>query len=167
MHQNVARCRDGDVSLKYDAAECSPGLLSMEWYPSIIVPGCHRMFTSVGEHGMVPLLVPGVFPPVVFPCRQTACQNTCRELQLFCFADDTTLYVSGHSIADSSFKLSSTLSAANKWLSDSGLQLNASKTKNMLIQSSCLKSLPPLDIQLDGSSIDQVQTYKYLGVHGT
>ena len=56
----------GDVSLKYDVAECSPGLLSMEWYPSIIVPGCRRMFTSVGEHGMVPLLVPGVFPPVDF-----------------------------------------------------------------------------------------------------
>ena len=33
---DVARRRDGDVSrvsLKYDAAECSPGLLSMEWYP--------------------------------------------------------------------------------------------------------------------------------------
>ena len=66
---DAARCRDGDVSrvsLKYGAAECSPGLLSMEWYPSIIVPGCRRMFTLVGEHGMVPLLVPGVFPPVGF-----------------------------------------------------------------------------------------------------
>ena len=41
-------------------------LLSMEWYPSIIVPRCRRMFTSVGDHGMVPLLVPGVFPPVGF-----------------------------------------------------------------------------------------------------
>ena len=37
---DVARCRDGDVSrvsLKYDAAECSPGLLSMEWYPSLFL----------------------------------------------------------------------------------------------------------------------------------
>ena len=62
---DVARCRDGNVSrvsLKYDAAECSPGLLSMEWYPSLIVPGRCRMFTSVGEQGMVPLLLPGVFP---------------------------------------------------------------------------------------------------------
>ena len=53
---DVARCRDGDVSrvsLKYDAAECSPGLLTMEWYPSLMVPGRRRMFTSVGEHGMV------------------------------------------------------------------------------------------------------------------
>ena len=59
MHQNVARCRDGDVSrvsLKYDAAECSPGLLSMEWYPSLTVPGCCRMFTLIGEHGVVPSL---------------------------------------------------------------------------------------------------------------
>ena len=56
MHQNVARCRDGDLSrvcFKYDATECSPGLLSMEWYPFLMVPGHRRMFTSVGEHGMV------------------------------------------------------------------------------------------------------------------
>ena len=32
--------------------------------PSIIVPGCRRMFTLVDQHGMVPL--PGVFPPVGF-----------------------------------------------------------------------------------------------------
>ena len=38
----------------------------MEWYPSIIVSGCRRRFTSVGDHGMVPLLAPGVFPPVGF-----------------------------------------------------------------------------------------------------
>ena len=36
--------------------------LSMEWYPSLIVPGCCRMFTSVCEQGMVSLLIPGVFP---------------------------------------------------------------------------------------------------------
>ena len=64
---DVARCRNGDVSrvsLKYNAAECSPGLLSMEWYPSLFLHGRCRMFTSVGEHGMVPFLVPGGFPPV-------------------------------------------------------------------------------------------------------
>ena len=56
MHQSVARYRDGGVSrvsLKYDATEFSLGLLSMEWYPSLMVPRCRRMFTSVGGHGMV------------------------------------------------------------------------------------------------------------------
>ena len=32
----------------------------------LLVPGCRRMLTSVGEHGMVPLLVPGVFSPAGF-----------------------------------------------------------------------------------------------------
>ena len=55
---DVARCRDGDVSrvsLKYDAAECSPGLLSMEWYPSLdaakcsprlVTPSCSWSFST-------------------------------------------------------------------------------------------------------------------------
>ena len=37
---DVARCRDSDVSrvsLKYDTEECSPRLLSMEWYPSLFL----------------------------------------------------------------------------------------------------------------------------------
>ena len=59
---DVATCRDGDVSrvsLKYDAAECSPGLLSMEWYPSLfldaakcsprlVTPSCSWSFPPVG-----------------------------------------------------------------------------------------------------------------------
>ena len=57
---DVARCRDGDVSrvsLKYDAAECSPGLVSMEWYPSLfldaakcsprlVTPSCSWSFST-------------------------------------------------------------------------------------------------------------------------
>ena len=80
------------------------------------------------------------------------------------FADDTSLYVSGHSIADISNKLSCALLAASKWFSDSGLRLNTSKTKSMLVHSCRRKSLPPLGIQLDGNCIEQVKNYKYLGV---
>ena len=42
----VARCRDGDVSrvsLKYDVAECQPGLLGMEWYPSLFLEFFHQL----------------------------------------------------------------------------------------------------------------------------
>ena len=55
---DVARCRDGDVSrvsLKYDAAECSPGLVSMEWYPSLFPEFFHQLF---------------------FPCRHTCSSET-------------------------------------------------------------------------------------------
>ena len=50
---DVARCRDGDISrasLKYDVAECSPGLLSMEWYPSLFLELFHQLVFNAGTH---------------------------------------------------------------------------------------------------------------------
>ena len=80
------------------------------------------------------------------------------------FADDTTLYVIGQSTTEISATLSCALASAHKWLLESGLHLNAAKTKCMLIHSCRRRSLPPLEIQLNGTSIQQVQSYKYLGV---
>ena len=80
------------------------------------------------------------------------------------FADNTTLYVIGHSTTDISAKLSRALTSAHKWLLESGLQLNVTKTKCMLIHSCCWRSLPLLEIQLNGTIIQQVQSYKYIGV---
>ena len=56
------------------------------------------------------------------------------------------------------------LDAAHKWLLDSGLQLNVRKTKCMLVSSNWRKSVPPLNVQLDDAHIEQVSTYKFLGV---
>ena len=56
------------------------------------------------------------------------------------FADDTSLFVAAHTTADITAALNHALDSANKWLLDSGLQLNVAKTKVML----CL--LPPLFI---------------------
>ena len=49
------------------------------------------------------------------------------------FADDATLIVASHSVADISDTLSHALTSAHQWLLASGLQLNASITKCMLI----------------------------------
>ena len=80
------------------------------------------------------------------------------------FADDTTLYIAGYSVADISAKLSCALASAYKWLSDSSLQLNTTKTKCMLIHSCHRRSRLSLDVQLNDTPIEQVQSYKYLGV---
>ena len=54
----VARCRDGEhvsrVSL-HDAGECQPGLLGMEWYPSLFLKFFHQL---------------------IFPCRHTCSLET-------------------------------------------------------------------------------------------
>ena len=80
------------------------------------------------------------------------------------FADDTTILLAGHSTTDISIALTNALDCAYKWLWNSGLRLNVSKTKSMLIHSKRQKCLPPMNIQLNGTPIEQVQSYKFLGV---
>ena len=80
------------------------------------------------------------------------------------FADDTSLYIAGRSTDDISNTLTRALGSAHKWFLDSGLKLNVSKTKCMLISSNRRKSLLALNVQLDGVCIEQVCTYKFLGV---
>ena len=80
------------------------------------------------------------------------------------FADDTTLIVAGHSVADISDTLSHALTSAHQWLSASGLQLNASKNKCMLVRSSRWQPQTSLVVQLGGTIIEKVQSYKFLGV---
>ena len=62
-----------------------------------------------------------VLGPLLFSLFVNSLPEHLQGIATVLFADDTTLYVSGHFVADTSFKLSSTLSAANSWLSDSGL----------------------------------------------
>ena len=45
-----------------------------------------------------------------------------------------------------------------------GLQLNASKTKCMLLHSSRRRIETGLDVHVDGVTVDQIRLFKYLGV---
>ena len=75
---DVARCRDGDVSrvsLKYDATECSPGLLSMEWYPSLLLAAAECKLWLVRME-WYPSLFLEFFHQLVFPCRPTYSSET-------------------------------------------------------------------------------------------
>ena len=75
---DVARCRDGDVSrvsLKYDATECSPGLLSTEWYPSLLLAAAEcSLWLECME--WYPSLFLEFFHQLVFPCRHTYSSET-------------------------------------------------------------------------------------------
>ena len=51
-----------------------------------------------------------------------------------------------------------------QWCRNNHLQLNATKTKEMVVDSR--RSQPPLlPVSIEGVSVEVVNTYKYLGVH--
>ena len=73
--------------------------------------------------------------------------------------------VSGTDVEEISSALQSCLDAACLWIQVNGLKLNSTKSKCMLIHSSSRKcNLPPLDLHLLGSQIEQVSSFKFLGI---
>ena len=166
-----------DVSKAFDTVD-HPLLLSklksygaspstLKWFHSYLTG--RSQYTSIGKVKSHPLplstgvpqgsiLGPNLFSvhlndlPAVCPCRSTP----------VLFADDTTIYVSGSSVAEISSILSSTLNDCHTWMTRNKLKLNASKTKCMLIHSS-RRTVPPLEILLGHTQIEQVRSFKFLG----
>ena len=88
---------------------------------------------------------------------------TASPSQTALFADDTTIFASGKTVDSISSSMNAILSLVKQWLIDNGLSLNVAKTKCMLVHSK-RKSPPPLHITFNESSIEQVETFKLLGV---
>ena len=80
------------------------------------------------------------------------------------FADDTAIYITSSNLASLNSSLQQCLDATSLWMASDGLQLNASKTKCMLLHSSRRKIETGLDLLVDGVTVNQVRVFKYLGV---
>jgi len=88
---------------------------------------------------------------------------TTSPSQTALFADDTTIFASGKTTAIISSRLNTIMSCVNQWLIDNGLSLNVTKSKCMLIHPK-RKHPSALNITFNGSIIEQVETFKLLGV---
>ena len=84
--------------------------------------------------------------------------------KLIMYADDILLYQPYNSISDISL-IQSNIDSVSSWISSHSLTVNVSKTKYMFISlksSSSFSSLPLLS--LNGSSLELVSSFRYLGV---
>ncbi len=77
------------------------------------------------------------------------------------YADDINYYKPIFSSADI-LSLQQDIDTISVWLGDSGLRLNARKTKSMVI--SRKRKPPTMEINLNGCPVEQVSSFKFLGV---
>ena len=82
--------------------------------------------------------------------------------KLYLFADDMLLYKPVTNAGDFS-KLQDDINAINRWIVNNHLQLNPAKTKFMLI-SRCTNPQACQTLLLDGTQIERVYHFKYLGI---
>ena len=105
-----------------------------------------------------------ILGPSLFSAFINDLPNTITDATTVLFADDTTIFVTGHDISNITNTLQNCLNLVNLWMKSNGLKLNPLKTNSMLLHSSRKTNLPPLNLSLDGHTIKQVRVYKFLGI---
>ena len=78
------------------------------------------------------------------------------------YADDTAVYVTGINEIDVENKLQKATDEAMKWFGDNKLVINLTKSYTMLLSSQPRDI--SLNIKVNNVSLEQVETFKYLGV---
>ena len=86
------------------------------------------------------------------------------ESQIFLFADDTCLFVSGNDPADTALVLNRDLEVLNNWSKRWKVSFNADKSKDIIFsQNKVLFNSPP--VLLDGDFVERVHEHKHLGIY--
>ena len=86
------------------------------------------------------------------------------ESQIFLFADDTCLFVSGNDPADTAIILNRDLETLNTWSKRWKVSFNADKSKDIIFsQNKVLFNSPP--VLLDGDFVERVHEHKHLGIY--
>ena len=80
------------------------------------------------------------------------------------YADDTTLYCFIHKLATNNIVINEHLDKVNVWMNSNKLVLNSKKTEYMLFHKHN-KTLPNLNLSINGLTIDQVTRFNFFGFH--
>ena len=105
-----------------------------------------------------------VLGPLFFILYVNDLQQAIPYAKIQLYADDTVLYVSGSDKRSLETNLQLGLNCLNRWCRLNKLTINASKTKMMSFGTRhAVKKIRGKELFLDGSKIQSVSTFKYLG----
>ena len=103
-----------------------------------------------------------VLSPVLYSLFTHDCKSTDSSTLTVKFADDTTIegFIQGED--ESAYR--ARVQGLVDWCSDNNLFLNVGKTKEMIVDFRVKKS-PPLPLYINGTEVEMVDTFKFLGTH--
>ena len=110
-----------------------------------------------------PILRPTLFLMHLYDIDNCLCHSSIIK-----YAEDTVIYVSGSDLESIPKKLNADILEVHNWLTDNDLPLNLKKgkTETMIFGTSIhVKKAAPPKTQIEGTSINQTSSYKYLVTH--
>jgi len=88
-----------------------------------------------------------------------------NKFKFLMYADDTTIYFNLEDFPNDNLEdnITNELNKLNTWLKQNRLSLNADKTKYMIFHTR-QKNITPISIAIDGKQIENVKSFKFLGI---
>ncbi len=107
-----------------------------------------------------------ILGPLLFICYINDLPDVLRHTTPFIYADDTALIASGKTPSEISSKLNNDAVNVGNWFNKNQLSCNVKKTKAQLFCNSRYRAKDePLNINMSGQHVEDVNCFKYLGVH--
>ena len=109
-----------------------------------------------------------ILGPTLFLLHLDDIDNCLRHCKILKYADDTVIYTTSKDKNVIQKQLNADISEIYNWLTNNDLSLNLKKgkTETMIFgTSSRVKNASPLNITINGTTLNQTTSYKYLGVN--
>ena len=126
-----------------------------------------RLFNGLSDLKPVSIGVPqgSTLGPILFIIYVNDLFKVLEHSKAIMYADDTVLYYSNNNHRVVRKKLQTDLMNVERWCLENRLSLNVSKTKSMAFMSDHnRKKNFRLGLRMNGKEIEEVQTYRYLGI---
>ena len=106
-----------------------------------------------------------ILGPLLFNVYINSLPNAVKETRMILYADDAVLFCDASTRQELQIALEREFTEISNWYTDNRLTINVKKTKFMLAGSKRMLSLfEDFELQPNGTQIDRVQSFKYLGV---
>ena len=105
-----------------------------------------------------------ILGPLLFIIYLNDLPLSIHNCKVSCYADDTALYTSGPDCETVCENLQDDLNRVSYWLKGNRLSLNVTKTKTLCFSTQHYRHGTNLNLNIDGTPLEQVSSYKYLGM---
>ena len=141
----------------------------IDWIESYLTSREQRVLANgvYSPDGQITQGVPqgSVLGPLFYIIYANDIINTVKHCKVALYADDTVLFTASNNFQKSVISMQKDIDALSVWCNTNGIKANTEKTKVMVFGSSSrLKLVPEFTLQFGGTPLQQVSSYKYLGI---
>ena len=140
-----------------------------DWFKSYLSnrQQCVQVNNALSDFATVKHGVPqgSILGPLLFLLYINDITQSSSKLEFLLFADDTSIFLAKKEVKDLENTINTELGNISNWLKANKLSLNVKKSNVLLFRCRNAKKMETFNIKIDGNTIEEKQSAKYLGLY--